>query len=68
MYADCTTKGLPHSSRSCNQHAPGEHLLETIVEQGLILAAGIFWDLGEPQSQALKKATPGTHHTVEEET
>ncbi|MGP9799030.1 M20 family metallopeptidase [Halomonas sp. 86] len=47
------TVWLPHSYPSCNQHAPDEHLLETIVEQGLKLAAGIFWDLGEPQAQAL---------------
>lgn len=62
------TVWLPHSYPSCNQHAPDEHLLETIVEQGLILAAGIFWDLGEAQGQALKTATPGTHRTKEEET
>ncbi|AQU82201.1 hypothetical protein BV504_06065 [Halomonas sp. 'Soap Lake  len=60
MYACCITKGLLHSYPSCNQHAPDEHLLEAIVEQGLMLAAGIFWNLGEPEGQAFKKATPNT--------
>ncbi|MGO2392668.1 MAG: M20 family metallopeptidase [Halomonas sp.] len=47
------TVWLPHSYPSCNQHAPDEHLLETIVEQGLKMAAGVFWDLGEPQAKKL---------------
>lgn len=41
------TVWLPHSYPSCKQHAPDEHLLESIVEQGLKAAAGLFWDLGE---------------------
>lgn len=41
------TVWLPHSYPSCKQHAPDEHLLESVVEQGLKAAAGIFWDLGE---------------------
>lgn len=51
------TVWLPHSYPSCNQHAPDEHLLEEIVEEGLKLAAGIFWDLGEPGSQCLTEST-----------
>lgn len=47
------TVWLPHSYPSCNQHAPNEHLLAPIVEQGLKLATGIFWDLGEPEARAL---------------
>lgn len=50
---DLPTVWLPHSYPSCNQHAPDEHLLESIVEQGLKLAAGVFWDLGEPRAQTL---------------
>ena len=41
------TVWLPHSYPSCKQHAPDEHLLESVVEQGLKAAAGVFWDLGE---------------------
>ncbi|MBB3139284.1 acetylornithine deacetylase/succinyl-diaminopimelate desuccinylase-like protein [Halomonas organivorans] len=47
------TVWLPHSYPSCKQHAPDEHLLENIVEEGIKLAAGIFWDLGEPSSRGL---------------
>lgn len=42
------TVWLPHSYPSCKQHAPDEHLLESVVVQGLKAAAGLFWDLGEP--------------------
>jgi len=41
------TVWMPHSYPSCKQHAPDEHLLESIVKQGLLSAAGVFWDLGE---------------------
>ncbi|MFC3025294.1 M20 family metallopeptidase [Vibrio zhugei] len=41
------TVWMPHSYPSCNQHAPDEHLLVSVVEQGLASAAGVFWDLGE---------------------
>ena len=55
------TVWLPHSYPSCNQHAPDEHLLESILEQGLKMAAGVFWDLGEPEAQThLPKG--GDHH------
>ncbi len=41
------TVWMPHSYPSCSQHAPNEHLLKSVVEQGLAAAAGLFWDLGE---------------------
>lgn len=41
------TVWMPHSYPSCKQHAPDEHLLKSIVAQGLAAAAGVFWDLGE---------------------
>lgn len=41
------TLWIPHSYPSCAQHAPDEHLLTSIVEEGLQLMAGIFWDLGD---------------------
>ncbi|KEA65499.1 Acetylornithine deacetylase [Marinobacterium lacunae] len=52
------TVWLPHSYPSCDQHAPGEHLLEEVVSQGLKIATGIFWDLGEPSAH-----TQLTHST-----
>ena len=39
---------IPHSYKSCLQHAPNEHLLENITKSGLQLMGGLFWDLGEP--------------------
>jgi len=41
------TVWMPHSYPSCKQHAPDEHLLVSVAEQGLAAAAGLFWDLGE---------------------
>ncbi|MBK4992444.1 M20 family metallopeptidase [Pseudomonas sp. S37] len=45
------TVWLPHSYPSCKQHAPDEHVLLDIVEQGLKAATGVFWDLGETDKQ-----------------
>ncbi|WP_296247351.1 M20 family metallopeptidase [Pseudomonas sp. UBA4194] len=52
------TVWLPHSYPSCKQHAPDEHLLESVVEQGLLAAAGVFWDLGE-HAEALRQQLTG---------
>jgi len=38
---------IPHSYPGCRQHAPDEHLPVAIVEEGLRIMAGLFWDLGE---------------------
>lgn len=38
---------VPHSYNSCGQHAPDEHLLAPLVEEGLKMMTGIFWDAGE---------------------
>jgi acetylornithine deacetylase/succinyl-diaminopimelate desuccinylase-like protein len=39
---------IPHSYPGCSQHAPNEHLLGSVAEEGLRIMAGLFWDLGEP--------------------
>ena len=39
---------IPHSYPSCSQHAPDEHILESITKSALKIMGGIFWDLGEP--------------------
>lgn len=46
------TLWIPHSYPGCRQHAPDEHLLMNLVDEGLALMAGIFWDLGEPGATA----------------
>jgi acetylornithine deacetylase/succinyl-diaminopimelate desuccinylase-like protein len=38
---------IPHSYSGCSQHAPNEHALMHLVREGLEIAAGVFWDLGE---------------------
>ncbi|NVK28213.1 MAG: M20 family metallopeptidase [Flavobacteriia bacterium] len=43
------TVWMPHSYPSCKQHAPDEHLLVSVAEQGLAAAAGVFWDLADFQ-------------------
>jgi len=41
---------VPHSYAGCCQHAPNEHLLAPIAREGLRLMAGLFWDLGDPDT------------------
>jgi acetylornithine deacetylase/succinyl-diaminopimelate desuccinylase-like protein len=41
------TLWVPHSYASCSQHAPDEHALHSIIEEGLRVMAGLFWDLGD---------------------
>jgi hypothetical protein len=38
---------IPHSYSGCSQHAPNEHALLPLMREGLAIAAGVFWDLGE---------------------
>jgi len=39
---------IPHSYASCSQHAPNEHILESVSRSALRLMGGLFWDMGEP--------------------
>jgi hypothetical protein len=43
------TLWIPHSYPACSQHAPDEHVLVTIAEEGIQIMAGLFWDLGKSQ-------------------
>ena len=38
---------VPHSCAGCSQHAPNEHILESISKNALRLMTGLWWDLGE---------------------
>ena len=51
---DCFAEGLglptvwvPHSYAGCLQHAANEHGLKSILREGLSIATGLFWDLGD---------------------
>jgi hypothetical protein len=37
---------VPHSYAGCSQHAPNEHILESISQSALRLMTGLWWDLG----------------------
>jgi acetylornithine deacetylase/succinyl-diaminopimelate desuccinylase-like protein len=52
------TLWVPHSYAGCSQHAPNEHLLAPIAREGLGLMAGLFWDLGDPNTKRPPHAAP----------
>lgn len=41
------TLWVPHSYPACAQHAPNEHLLADVAQEGLRIMGGLYWDLGE---------------------
>lgn len=49
------TLWIPHSYPTCGQHAVNEHLLRPVVEEGLAIMTGLFWELGEQGSALLAK-------------
>jgi acetylornithine deacetylase/succinyl-diaminopimelate desuccinylase-like protein len=48
---------VPHSYPSCSQHAPNEHLPPELLEEGLKLMTGLYWDLGAGPVPATARAT-----------
>lgn len=46
------TLWIPHSYPGCLQHAPNEHMIESIALQGLQIACGLFYDLGRSHGGA----------------
>uniref|UniRef100_A0A1I8AK07 M20_dimer domain-containing protein n=1 Tax=Steinernema glaseri TaxID=37863 RepID=A0A1I8AK07_9BILA len=38
---------VPHSYPGCSQHAPNEHMLTPIIQEGLDIMTSVFWELGE---------------------
>jgi acetylornithine deacetylase/succinyl-diaminopimelate desuccinylase-like protein len=46
------TLWVPHSYPACSQHAPDEHLLPDVAEQGLRIMVGLFEDLPQRPLQA----------------
>lgn len=46
------TLWVPHSYASCSQHAPDEHALQSIIQEGLAAMTGLFWDMGEAGTPA----------------
>lgn len=46
------TLWIPHSYNSCCQHAPDEHLLKPLVQEGLTMMTGIWRDLSEKSTKS----------------
>jgi len=38
---------VPHSHPSCAQHAPNEHMLLALAEEGLAMMTGLFYDIAQ---------------------
>lgn len=53
---DLPTVWIPHSYPACSQHAPNEHLPVAIAREGLAIMAGLYWDLGGADTEALTSA------------
>ena len=44
------TMWIPLSYPNCNQHAPNEHVLISLIRDGLAMLAGIFYDCSDPDA------------------
>jgi acetylornithine deacetylase/succinyl-diaminopimelate desuccinylase-like protein len=51
------TVWVPHSYAACSQHAPDEHVLASVMREGLTLMTGLFWDLGEQAASLPRRRT-----------
>jgi len=38
---------VPHSYAACSQHAPNEHILESVSKDALQIMTGLWWDMGD---------------------
>ncbi|MGI9380103.1 MAG: M20/M25/M40 family metallo-hydrolase [Methyloligellaceae bacterium] len=44
---DIPTVWLPLSHEGCSQHAPDEHILKSMMREGVAFVTGVYWDLGD---------------------
>lgn len=50
---------VPHSYRGCSQHAPNEHVLESLCQDALGVMVGVYWDIGStPGAESNDSSTP----------
>jgi len=40
---------LPMSYLACSQHAPNEHILKSLMREGMGIIAGVYWELGSEE-------------------
>jgi hypothetical protein len=50
------TLWVPHSYPACSQHAPDEHLLSDVAEEGVRIMVGLFEDVGKTPARNLAVA------------
>jgi len=50
---DLPTIWVPHSHPACAQHAPNEHMLLSVAEEGLAIMAGLFYDIATQQVETV---------------
>ncbi len=41
---------IPLSYAGCCQHAPDEHIIWPLMREGMGIIAGLYWDLGDPET------------------
>ena len=51
------TVWIPLSYSGCSQHAPGEHIIWPLMREGMEIIAGLYWDLGDPETGVPGSAT-----------
>ncbi len=50
------TVWVPHSYPACSQHAPDEHVLAPLMREGLLMMAGLFFDVGQAAATLPRRA------------
>ena len=50
---------IPHSYVGCSQHAPNEHILRSVMREGIAIIAGVFWDMGDRATPMPKTGSGG---------
>lgn len=53
------TVWVPHSYPACSQHAPDEHVLAPLMREGLLMMAGVFYDVGEQAATLPRRVRSG---------
>jgi acetylornithine deacetylase/succinyl-diaminopimelate desuccinylase-like protein len=51
------TVWVPHSYPACSQHAPNEHVLPTLMRQGLGMTAALLWQVGAQAAQLPRRGS-----------
>ena len=50
---------IPHSYVGCSQHAPNEHILKSVMREGIAIMAGVYWDMRDRATPMPKPGSGG---------